>query len=72
MVLAVADGTDAHMFDYRTQQLKGVVPRGYVYAHWLEDELDWWVALPEREEKATKSLLFNGRKVGSWQLLLRR
>jgi hypothetical protein len=72
VILAVADGTDAHKFDYRTQQLTGPVPRGYVQAHWFEDELDWWVSLPEREEKQPKSPLFNGRKIGSWQLLLRR
>jgi hypothetical protein len=72
VIVAVADGTDAHTFDYRTQQLTGVVPRGYVQAHWFEDDLDWWVGLPEREEKKPNSVLFNGRKIGSWQLLLRR
>ena len=64
-VLEVSDGTAAHQFDGKDRrQKKGIVPLGWAFAHFFDDELDWWVCLAEMTDDG-KYHLFNGNRQGA-------
>ena len=45
------------------------MPLGWALIHFIFDDLEWWVALPNMSEGANPGHMFNGRRQGAWQLI---